>query len=164
LVIQGDGYFNTNKVYPLSVKTGQEGEVNFTLDNTENFRCANQEIYIYDAVTDTYNDIRNEAYRVTLPVGTINDRFSLRFENPALLGTNQVAAANDMAVLFSNSDNMLSIINKKAGVEVISVDLYNVLGQSIQKWDVQDQNNDKIQIHVNNVSTGTYIVKVHHKR
>jgi len=160
LVIQGDGYFNTNKVYPLSVKTGQEGEVNFTLDNTENFD-ANQEIYIYDAVTDTYNDIRNEAYRVTLPVGTINDRFSLRFENPALLGTNQVAAANDMAVLFSNSDNMLSVINKKAGVEVISVDLYNVLGQSIQKWDVQDQDNDKIQIHVNNVSTGTYIVKVH---
>jgi hypothetical protein len=44
---------------------------------------------------------------------------------------------------------------------VQTVDLYNLLGQSIRTWEVKNADQKKIQIPVTNVSTGTYIVKVH---
>jgi len=159
-VIQGDGYFSEDKIYPLAVKSGTAGEVNFTLDATENFN-ADQKIYIYDNVTSTYNDIREEAYHVTLPIGTVNNRFSLRFKNPALLANNNFESEENVDIQFTNNDNTINIENKLAGMTVISVDLYNMLGQSVNSWNVEDEDQKKIQIPVRNASSGTYIIKVH---
>ena len=56
---------------------------------------------------------------------------------------------------------MITINNNLLDATVQTVDLYNMLGQSIRTWEVKNNNQSKIQIPVNNVSTGTYIVKVH---
>jgi len=160
LAIQGVGYFNPGNIYPLSVKSGANGIVKFTLDGTENMD-EDQEIYIYDNVAQEYHDIRNEAYEVSLPVGTFDDRFSLRFRTASNLATGHFEATDDIVSNFTNSDNMFTIKNNELNLNVETVTMFNILGQSIQTWDVKHDNQAKIQIPVKNVSTGTYIMKLH---
>ena len=78
LVIQGVGFFDANASYPIGVKTAVEGKVSFILDALENF-SPEQTVYIYDNITDTYNDIKSGLFEVNLPVGVNDSRFSLRF-------------------------------------------------------------------------------------
>jgi hypothetical protein len=159
LVIQGVGEFNEDSVYPLGVKTGAEGNISITLDGTENFE-ANQDIYIYDSVTEQYHDIRDGAFELNLATGSFDARFSLRFKS-ARLANNTFELQDEVTIRFTNSDNMINIKNDQNDFEVKSVSLFNILGQDIQNWDVKDQEQNKIQLPVKDVSTGTYIVKVH---
>jgi hypothetical protein len=55
LVIQGEGYFDTNASYPLGVKTDAEGKV--MIDGLENFDI-NQNIFIYDSTDSSYHNIK----------------------------------------------------------------------------------------------------------
>ena len=43
---------------------------------------------------------------------------------------------------------------------VKSVLLFNLLGQEVMDWKIDNQNQADIQLHVTDLSTGTYIVKV----
>lgn len=159
LVIQGVDAFNPNKILPLSVKNAALGNVQFTLDATENFD-ENQNIYIHDNLTNEYHDIRNEHFEVNLPVGTFDDRFSLRFSSTSL-GTSDFELSKEVIVKFTNSNDMITITNATAEAIVEEVSLFNMLGQSIRSWDVENADQNKIQIPVSNISAGTYIVKVH---
>ncbi len=158
LVIQGVDGFNVNKILPLTVKNATEGNVTFTLDDTENFD-ANQNIYIHDNATSQYHDIRNGNFEINLPIGTFDTRFSLRFTN-ASLGVNDVELSKGLAVFFTNNDDTINITNSMTDAEIKSVELYNMLGQSIKSWNVKDPSQTKIKIPVTHVSTGAYIVKV----
>ncbi len=98
---------------------------------------------------------------MNLPAGTISDRFSLRFKNTSALGVDNFGDSQTVAVVFTNSNNSINIKNDVLDRTVKTVTLYNILGQSIRTWDVKNENQTKIEIPVTNISTGTYIVKVH---
>ncbi|KAB1156498.1 choice-of-anchor D domain-containing protein, partial [Flavobacterium luteum] len=158
LVIQGDTYFDSASTFPLGVKTAVEGKAKFVLNQTENFD-ENSSIYIYDNVTMLYHDIKEKDLEINLPAGTLSDRFSLRFKN-ATLAVNNFNLKEAVKVVFANNDNTINIKNSLLNETVQSVTLYNILGQSINKWNVKNQEQTKIKIPVTNVSSGTYIVKV----
>lgn len=158
LVIEGEGYFNTASVYPIGIKTATEGNIKFLINSTQNFDD-NQEIYIYDNETGLYHSIRNEQFEVNLPAGTFNDRFSMRFTNPAL-GTTSFDPSNNIAVTYNTNENLITVNNNKSNLIVKSVSLFNILGQSLNSWNVENKNQTRIKIPINNYSTGTYIVKV----
>ena len=80
LVIQGEGYFNENASFPIGVKTDVAGKVSFTIDAIENFD-GQQNVYIYDDETKTYNEIQKNDFEVNMPAGENNTRFSLRFKD-----------------------------------------------------------------------------------
>lgn len=158
-IIVGEGYFNENNVFPVSVKTSAEGIVQFVLDGAENFD-AQQGIYIHDNVTNTDHDIRETPYELTLPGGTTDGRFILTFATDSQLGNTNFDANEALAVTFTNADNMITIANEQLNATVKSVALINMLGQMIATWNVTNENQTKIQIPVQNASTGTYVVKV----
>lgn len=161
LIIEGENDFNQNLIFPIGVKTSNDGNVQLTLDGTENFDPS-QEMYIYDNVTNIYNDIKNQMFEINLTAGTYDNRFSLRFTNPSstALGTNNLDAQNNILVSFSNSNNVLSIKNNQKDNTVTSVSLFNLLGQSLQTVKVENQDQTNILIPIQNLSTGTYIVKI----
>ena len=159
LNINGDGYFNVNNVYPLGVKNATAGNVTFVVDAKENFD-SNQEIYIFDNVTNTYNSVKSQNYQISLPAGTYDTRFSLRFKNSAALGTTSNAENHGITVIHSQSNNMITIKNELQEVTVKSVLLFNLLGQKVADWKIDTQNQADIQLQVSDLSTGTYIVKV----
>ncbi|WP_333599935.1 T9SS type A sorting domain-containing protein [Flavobacterium sp.] len=158
LNINGDGYFNTANIYPLGVKTAAAGNVKFVIDGQENFN-PNQEIYIYDNVTAQYNSIKSQSFEINLPAGTYEDRFSLRFVSNALgVVDNQIN--NGIVVSHSQADNMINIQNELQDATVKSVSLFNLLGQNVTNWTIENQNQANIQLPVSGLSTGTYIIKV----
>ncbi|MFN7015038.1 MAG: T9SS type A sorting domain-containing protein, partial [Bacteroidia bacterium] len=155
LVIQGVGYFNTNAIYPLTVKSSQSGTVNFMIDGLENFDL-NQPIYIHDNNNNSYHDIRLTNYSVTIPAGEIVNRFSLRFSN-GTLSTGEFE--NDTTLIFFNSNEKgIEIVNNQK-LEIEEVTLFSILGQKINHWKTNSSENN-IKLPVKNVETGVYIVKI----
>jgi Secretion system C-terminal sorting domain len=141
------------------VKNATEGTVQFTLDATENFD-ENQNVYIHDNVTNEYHEISNGNFDINLPIGTFETRFSLRFTNSAL-GVDDFDLNKEILVTFTSNNDTITINNAMLDATIQSVDLFNILGQSIESWDMKNSNQKKIQIPVSTISTGTYIVKVH---
>lgn len=160
LVIEGEGYFDEDKIYPIGVKTGSVNPIQFVLDGTENFD-ENQPIYIYDNVTLQYHDMRAGSFTLSLPAGTYLNRFSLRFKTDSALGNTTFSnSGGQLAVVFTHADDTIVIQNDKTNVTVQSAVLLNMLGQSVAQWNINPTNQHKIQIPVGNISSGAYVVKV----
>ena len=164
LVIQGEGYFDAKASYPIGVKTDVEGNISFAIDALENF-APEQAIYIYDNETESYHDIRNEKFEVMMPAGVNDTRFSLRFTNKdssaknTTLGTNE-NTIDEIKIAYVQNENVLLINNKLLDTTVEKVTLFNVLGQSVSTWKIENQDQQNIQIPVKNMSSGVYVTKV----
>ncbi len=159
LNIQGDGYFNSNNIYPIGIKNAVAGIVKFSIDSSE-FLDENQDVYIYDSVTETYHNIKTETFEIELPAGTNDTRFSLRFLNPTALGTNENILQQGVAVTHSQTDNMVNINNELQEVTIKSVAMYNLLGQQVISWKLDNLNQSEMNLPVSGVTTGGYIIKI----
>ena len=156
LVIAGESYFDQHASYPLRIKTNSEGPVSIVLDGTENFN-ADQPIYIYDALTAIYHDLRNDMVATTLPAGETNDRFFLKFNKGGALGVGDFTT-NSLQVAYAAANNSLIIHNSTASTQIEEVTLYSIIGQAVASWKV-NSNNSKIELSVPQLSAGTYIVR-----
>ena len=106
-----------------------------------------------------------------LPAGVINDRFYLTFTNRISSVTNQARTSSEedkvseevneaIDVKFENTNQVLQITNSDINTTVNKVQLYNLVGQLVNTWDVRNENQSNIQIPMTSNSTGVYIVKV----
>jgi hypothetical protein len=161
-VIQGVPDFNTNRIIPLGLVVANEGEVTIKIDELENVPSSTQ-IYLHDAETAMYHNLKNTDYKTTLPAGNYDNRFSLTFENlttEIALDVTENDSNDGIIVLYSNNYKILIIKNNIPDATVNTVFLYNMLGQAISKWDVEDKKQTHIQIPIKNLPSGIYIVKV----
>jgi hypothetical protein len=168
LIIQGVGSFVPNKRYALTVKTNQAGFIKIKLDGVENFD-ANRKIFIFDAETRLFHNIKNQPFSVKLNAGTYENRFYLTFlsNNNSLAVSNQKTSNSletntpeSIDVTFENTNQILQITNTSINTIVHKVYLYNLVGQLVTVWDVKNDNQSNIQIPITANSTGVYFVKV----
>ncbi|MDI1255029.1 MAG: T9SS type A sorting domain-containing protein [Flavobacterium sp.] len=159
LFIQGVGYWSADAIYPIGVRSNGEGNIIIKLDATENMN-PNQSIYIYDALNDTFFNIKDGDFVATVGIGTFNDRFSLRFVNQSTLGIDNPNLNTGIKVTYTNGDSMLNIQNNLSGTTAKSVSLYNMNGQEVGVWNIENQNQTAIAVPVNGFSKGIYIVNV----
>lgn len=155
-VIQAVPDFNLNRSIPLSVKIANPGMISIKISAIENVPETTA-IYIYDATTGIYHNIRNSDFTVQLPVGIYVNRFFLRFATEEALGTGE-NAFNSLTIKFTNNNSCLNIRNTDAKTIVEKVYLFNLLGQMINSWNVENKPN--IQIPIQYISQGVYSVKV----
>ncbi|WP_412464499.1 LamG-like jellyroll fold domain-containing protein [Flavobacterium mekongense] len=158
LNILADGYFNAINNYPLGVKNATQGNVRFSIDELENTE-ESLPIYLYDNVTNTHNNLREQAYVVNLPAGTFENRFSLRFSTGAALST-QDNLWNGLQITHAQNTQVVTIKNNALQLNISGVELYNLLGQKINTWSLENQSQEEINLKVNQASSGTYLVKV----
>jgi hypothetical protein len=167
LVIQGVGYFDRNDSYPIGVKADTEGKVIFMIDGLENFD-KNEKIFIYDSENDSYNDIRKKQYEVLIPSGENNDRFSLCFKQKTKKEKEESKdekdkknkKSDDIKVTNLQGKNTIEINNKSAETNLQKVTLYNMNGQSVATWMIEDQSQPNIQLPIKNLSSGIYIARI----
>uniref|UniRef100_UPI00286B6B62 choice-of-anchor D domain-containing protein n=1 Tax=Flavobacterium sp. TaxID=239 RepID=UPI00286B6B62 len=165
LLIQGVGAFYNNDSYPIGVKTDAEGKVIFMVDAIENFD-KNNKIYIYDKVTKKYHDLKNQTFEIVLPKGDYNHRFALCFkhkkqDNDKISSVDdELIVTGDIKIEYTNSNHILNITNINQDNRVKAVTIYNILGQSISNWNLENKDQTKIQIPIKNISTGIYIAKL----
>jgi hypothetical protein len=159
LVIEGEGFFDANASYPIGIKADSEGKVSFVIDGIENFD-AGQPVFIYDNLTDTYNDIRKDKFEVILPAGDNNARFSLRFTDKTLGVAKNTIQEDGIKISHIQKGNFLEINNQLVDTNVEKVTLFNILGQSITTWKIENPAQQNIQLPIKSFSSGVYIAKI----
>ncbi len=157
LVILGEGYFNANLIHPLEVKSAQAGQVRFTLDDIENFP-ETQPIFIFDAETGFYHDLRTAPFEVNILAGTNANRFSLRFAAEESLNVGQHELEN--GIILANDKSQIGIQNNLSEVIITDAILFNTLGQQLARFETASQDQQNIKLDVSGFATGTYFVQL----
>jgi hypothetical protein len=120
----------------------------------------NQDVFLKDSLTNTIHDLKSGPYTFSSETGAFNTRFSLVYKNTNLETNDFTTENNSLSVLFTNNDNMINLKNTDLSSRVLSVTLYNLVGQVITTWDVKNENQQSMQLQVKDLATGTYVVKV----
>jgi len=153
-IIQGVP-FDVNKRIKIGVKSGANVPFSFKLSHVINFD-QNQDVYIYDGLTQTYHDIKNGVYNVVLPGGTINNRFEITFTASAL---NTVVNIEENFGVYQNNDFQSLTIQNPKMLDVRSISLFDITGKVIfAKEKLQTENEYKFP--TSNLSDGVYIVNL----
>ena len=93
-VIQGVGAFDNNKQYLFGLYNEFSGEATIEITSLEDFDT-DIDIYIYDALLNTYTSVKDTAYTVTLDAENYTDRFYIAFNQPEEDTTDETTADDD---------------------------------------------------------------------
>jgi len=153
-LIQAVNNFDVNQVLPLGVKVAEGGIMKFSLDGLENI-SNDQVIYLHDKETNEYRDLRMSDYEVNLSIGEYLNRFEVVFNSTLNVIDNNLDA---MDVYYSNADNSI-VINNPMLEKIESVEMFNMLGQSVYRFSSLS-NNNAYTLKTASLSTGGYIVNI----
>lgn len=157
-VIQAVNNFDTDQILPLGIKTNIEGTATIRIDDLENIP-SNLEIYVHDKELNIYHDLRADHYNIYLNMGEYLNRFELTFSNPQTLNTNEVPLSTEIQVYYSNDEERIVIQNPSLKF-IESVEMFNILGQSLFKFDINEIK-DYITYSAKQIKSGAYILKIH---
>jgi hypothetical protein len=147
--------FDENKRLPLTIKSG--GNVSFKLKVIDviNFNPS-QKIYLYDAETNLYHDIKDDEYEFVLPQGTYNNRFEVTFKTDAL--SNHEVVKNNVIIYQNNSQETLFVSNPN-NLDVRTIILYDINGKRIT---CQEKLATKIEysLSTSGLADAAYIVEI----
>ena len=163
-VIQGVGAFDDTKQYLFGLYNEFSGDATIELSSTQNFDTVIN-VFIYDALLDTYTQINDSPYTVTIDAQDYTDRFYIAFSQPETTDSNDTADSLDISgdnditidpslitpkgqlkISYIKGLNQLKISSQnKAKIEQITV--YNYNGSTLESK--QNINNKKTSIYVN---------------
>tara|TARA_R110002049_G_scaffold302258_1_gene494988 strand:- start:55824 stop:60713 length:4890 start_codon:yes stop_codon:yes gene_type:complete len=156
-VIQGVNNFDLEQILPLGIKTIKEGKATIKIDALENLTSTTN-IYLHDKELQIYHDLKQGNYEVFLAVGEYLNRFEITFSKSSqTLGTDEIRN-NQIEVLFSNEKKSIVINNPNSNL-IESVEMFNILGQSLFKFKTNTTNN-LIEYKATDIKTGHYIIKI----
>lgn len=157
LIIQAVNNFDTDQVLPLGVKINREGLATIKIDELENINNK-QNIYLHDIELNVYHDLKQSDYEIFLTPGEYLDRFEITFvSNNSLLDVNDINETQ-IELYYSNEKERI-VINNPTLKHIESVNMYNILGQSIYEIECNTFEN-YLEFKTKDVSTGAYIIKI----
>ncbi len=147
--------FDINKRVPVGFKSDIPGNFKITVAEMLNFSDADH-VYIHDKTDDSYHDIKNQVYEISLPAGIESNRYEITFVDNAL-GVPQISdSAFD--VVQDNTAQQLNISNPDR-IELKSCSLYDITGKLIfSKTDLGAESS--YHFSTLGLSEGIYIVKL----
>jgi hypothetical protein len=153
-VIQGVA-FDINKRIPVGIKSTNNASFKFDASMILNFD-ESQDIFMYDALTNSYHDIKNDTYEVVLPTGIYNNRFEITFKDANL--NSEANIKSDLIIIQNNSSQTLTVSNPNA-LDLKSVKLYDIAGKQIfDKQSLGIQNS--YQFSTSGLAGAVYLVEV----
>jgi len=121
------------------------------------------EVFVYDKDENTYTDIRNGIFEISLPQGEYDNRFEIVFKDASKETVQEQLVIEEVVtgsfeVFQNNANDQLTIKNPKSYI-VKSFTMYDVTGKLIfNKHNLG--NNIEYTFPTNTLSAGTYITKV----
>jgi hypothetical protein len=140
--------------FPLTVKIGASGNYKFTIDSKKNI---NRTVYLTDKVTGLKYDLTN-LVDLSLTPGTYEDRFYISF-SPKTLSIDNEILNKKISVYYNGQAKEVKVL-VKSSVTINNIEIYNLLGQKVNKWLSFNQKNKEISLPTNNLPTAVYIVKI----
>ena len=152
-VIEGIN-FDVEKRIPLGVNVSGNSTFKFSLIQAVNFD-ENQEVYIYDALDESYHNIKQSDYEVSLPTGIYNNRFEITFKNTSLSISHSIK--NNVIVLQDNANQQLILSNPNL-LDIKSVFLFDISGKLLfEKTKLGSKTS--YEFSTASLSDGVYLVK-----
>lgn len=150
--------FNEDKKIPVAFSADTRSSFKITVSELINFSLA-ENIYVHDTTTDTYYDIKNGFFDITLDAGNYKERFEITFKNTdTTLSENTLELQNNVTVFQNNETQNLTLLNPKL-YDVAQIAMYDVAGKNvISKSKIG--NAAQYEIPTGNLSHGVYIVKL----
>ena len=159
LAIQGRGLpFDEDDQVNLGYTAAIAGNLSIRIDHLEGV-FSTQNIFLEDKELEVLHDLKEKPYVFKTQKGDYNDRFVLRFIDKTL-GVKDPVHEDDIQVDFIRSASILTIVNSAADNIINTVSLFNILGKSISKWEVGEQEQADIKIPIHSIASGVYIVKL----
>ena len=147
--------FDVNKRIKLGVKSSPNVNFTFKLSHIINFN-QNQDVYIFDALTQTYHNIKNGDYSVVLPGGVINNRFEITFTTSAL--NSQNITASQISVFHNNSTQNIIIQNPNL-IDLQYITVFDISGKLIFEKRILNTQLE-YQFSTSYLSEGVYVVNL----
>jgi hypothetical protein len=155
-VIQGVGNFDADQKLPLGVKINQTGLASIKIDALENIPNS-MNILLLDKESNIYHDLKQSNFEVYLDAGQYLDRFEITFSKAVALNTDDFENTS-LQVYFSNEKESIIIHNPEVK-NIESTEIFNLLGQSIYRFD-SISNENYMEYKTKYLSAGTYIIKL----
>ena len=153
-IIQGIPFDNTKKV-ALQVKAAVSTTLKFYIPEVINFDSS-QPIFLYDSLDDSYHDIKNDSYQVTVPSGNYSDRFKITFRNEKTV-VEENETTPKIRIAHDNKNRVLKAYNP-ANLSIESFVLYDILGRRVlSKKDLPIS--QEYSFSTANLNSGIYIAK-----
>lgn len=161
LVIQAEGNFNVNGVFPINVKASANTNAKFRMEELVNFD-ENQDIYLHDNQTGIYHNLKVDEATVAVVSGENANRFTIRFINETL-GNNDFDLPT---ISFYHYNNEIILLNQLVEEEIKQVALFNILGQQIKIWNSEhfDTASGTISLPTKTFAKGVYVVNITTKK
>ena len=153
-VIQSVGAFDETKKYPLGLYLTNSGTITISLNRLENFDPP-IDVYIYDALLDTYIQINNANYTAVMSSGNYIDKYFIAFLDPAL--SLDQSDLNESEITYLKKTKEL-YINTHNNSNIKQISLYNLLGQEI--FILKDISQGEIKISLNHITTDVSVVNI----
>ena len=183
-IILGVPAIENDRKFPLRISLPMDGDIAIGVDALEHVNTDNTTVYLFDALQETYTDITtSEKFIIALEAGTYLERFYIVFEKTPeteqeedeeetaadisgeqdieVVETetlDEIEQSDNFSVFFNNQSQSI-IINKTEDFDIKSVQLFTILGQLIKEW-TPDNETSRIELPVENMSTGAYILKM----
>lgn len=157
LVIQAEGIFNDNGIFPVNVKASAATNGKFVIEELVNFD-EEQAIYLHDNQTGIYHNLKEGEVILPVSTGENANRFTIRFRNETL-GNNDFELNSNS---FYHYNNEIIILDKLVKEEIKEVKVFNILGQNIKTWknDAIETDSSRIALPTKTFAIGIYIVNI----
>jgi hypothetical protein len=162
LAIQGRSLpFDQNDVVPLGFNATKKGNYSIRIDHLDGV-LNNEKIYLEDKLLNVTHDLKQKPYVFSTTVGTFDNRFVLKYSNnnKTLSVEENNTKTNDIMMAHIQNNNTIIINNTLTDAIVEKMTLFNILGQSISSWKIENQDQQNIQIPINSISPGVYVAKL----
>ncbi|GAA4819250.1 LamG-like jellyroll fold domain-containing protein [Litoribaculum gwangyangense] len=154
--IQGINSINEETVMPLGIHTKTDGFNSIYVDKVENTPEA-LNIFLHDKELNLYHDLKQGKYETYLVAGEYLNRFEITFYKSQTLNTD-VVETKLIEAYFSNEKNKI-VINNPASKLIKSVEIFNILGQSLFKFN-KNTYETYLEYNASQIKLGNYILTI----
>jgi hypothetical protein len=160
LTIQGRALpFDANDTVALGYNAAKKGNYSIRIDHIDGL-FNNQNIYLEDKDLNIIHNLKQSPYVFNTKVGDFDNRFILRYSDKTLGVDDNIINNKDIKISYIQNSNILILNNNISDVPVQKVILFNILGQSVTSWKIENQDQQNIQIPIKNIPSGIYVAKV----
>lgn len=156
-VFSGQAFpFETTLAISLAVDIEEQQALRFRIFDIQNFD-ESQGIYLHDAASNTYVNLKNLDYELNIEPGNYADRFEIVFTTQGTLGIDELDFSS-LTVLQNNTKHELAVFNPNA-LDIKTIEVFDLVGKRVLNLPFSSIN-ETYNISTINLSNGVYVVNV----
>ncbi|NNC51203.1 MAG: T9SS type A sorting domain-containing protein [Flaviramulus sp.] len=157
LVIKSINYDETTRL-PLGLKASKDNtEFKIEIHKIKNIP-QNVNVYIFDNLDNSYTDVKNGTFDITVDEGVYNDRFEVTFAKSVLSIGNETETFANFEIFQNNTISQLKL-NNPNNLSIKCIQVFDVSGKQVLTEHINSDNN-QFYFSTKSFSDGVYVVKI----